>query len=84
MRVTYGVTPAAQQVIGERVLRFQLNGSVEMILGRDGEETQLKVCVCVCVCERESMCVCVLRGSWEGYVRCEIGLAQSLDGLWEE
>lgn len=35
--LTYSVAPAAQQVVGQRVVRLQLNGFIQMILeGRRG------------------------------------------------
>lgn len=37
-RVTYSVAPAAQQIVGHGILRLQLNGFIQMILGG---ETQI-------------------------------------------
>ena len=36
-RVTYSVAPAAQQVVGQGVLRVQLNGFIQMILGGESD-----------------------------------------------
>lgn len=39
-RVTYSITPAAQQVVGHGVLRLQLDGFIQMILGGEaGRQT---------------------------------------------
>lgn len=36
-RRTYSVAPAAQQVVGQGVLRLQLDGFIQMILGGEAE-----------------------------------------------
>lgn len=38
-RLTYSVAPAAQQVVGQGVLRLQLDGFIQVILG-GGAETR--------------------------------------------
>lgn len=40
-RVTYSIAPAAQQVVGHGVLRLQLDGFIQMILGGEaGRQTE--------------------------------------------
>lgn len=38
-RLTYSVAPAAQQVVGQGVLRLQLDGFIQVILGGGSRDT---------------------------------------------